>query len=158
MLRSILLATSLVFISLLAGAQVLPPVSVGWANGVAIGGKDTVAYHSTAAQASHQAVPGNRQFRVEYLGVPWYFASQASADRFAADPAAFVPQYNGHCANGLSLDEGLIRTDGAVWEFFGDKLYLFYSERGRQRWLTGDWQSYRRHADQAWQVLVAQRR
>lgn len=158
MLKPFFVTACLLLFSLFSVAQALPPVSVTWTSGVAIGGKDTVAYHSAAAQATHLAVPGNSRFRVEYLGVPWYFASQASAERFAADPAAFVPQYNGHCANGLSLDEGLIRTDGAVWEFFGDKLYLFYAERGRQRWLTGEWQSYRRHADQAWQALVAQRR
>lgn len=69
-----------------------------------------------------------------------------------------MPQYNGHCSNGLSLDEGLIRTDGSVWEFFGDKLHLFYAERGRQRWLTGDWQAYRRQADKAWQDILAAKR
>lgn len=157
MLKPLIAAAILVFFGLLAGAQTLPPVSVTWTNGVAIGGHDTVAYHSGTAQAARQAVPGNSRFRVDYLGVPWYFARQASADRFAANPAAFAPQYNGHCANGLSLDEGLIRTNGTVWEFFGDKLYLFYAERGRQRWMNGDWQSYRRHADEAWKTLVAQR-
>ena len=127
-------------------------------NGVAIGGKDTVSYYSADVKASHQVVEGNSTFTVQYLGVPWRFASKASADRFAANPAAYVPQYNGHCSNALSQGEGLISTNGSVWEFFGDKLHLFYAERGRQRWLTGDWQAFRQQADKAWQDILAARR
>ena len=131
------------------------PVSTSWVHGAAIGGKDAVSYYSADVKVSHQVADGKSIFTVQYLGVPWRFASQASADRFAANPAAYVPQYNGHCSNGLSLNEGLIRTDGSVWEFFGDKLHLFYGERGRQRWLTGDWRAYRQQADRAWKEILA---
>ena len=134
------------------------PVSTGWVNGAAIGGKDTVSYYSADVKASHQVVEGNSTFTVQYLGAPWRFASKASADKFAANPAAYVPQYNGHCSNALSQGEGLISTNGSVWEFFGDKLHLFYAERGRQRWLTGDWQAFRQQADKAWQDILAARR
>lgn len=139
-------------------AHAAEPVSTGWVNGAAIGGKDTVSYYSADVKASHQVVEGNSTFTVQYLGAPWRFASKASADRFAANPAAYVPQYNGHCSNALSQGEGLISTNGSVWEFFGDKLHLFYAERGRQRWLTGDWQAFRQQADKAWQDILAARR
>ncbi len=139
-------------------AHAAEPVSTGWLNGVAIGGKDTVSYYSADVKASHQVVEGNSTFTVQYLGAPWRFASKASADKFAANPAAYVPQYNGHCSNALSQGEGLISTNGSVWEFFGDKLHLFYAERGRQRWLTGDWQAFRQQADKAWQDILAARR
>ena len=139
-------------------AHAAGPVSTGWLNGVAIGGKDTVSYYSADAKASHQVAEGNSTFTVQYLGAPWRFASKASADRFAANPAAYVPQYNGHCSNGLSLGEGLISANGSVWEFFDDKLHLFYAERGRQRWLTGDWQAFRLQADKAWQDILAAKR
>lgn len=134
------------------------PVSTSWINGLAIGGKDTVSYYSADARERHQVADGDGSFTVQYLGVPWRFASKASADRFAANPANYVPRYNGHCSNGLSLGEGLIRTDGSVWEFFGDKLHLFYAERGRQRWLNGDWQAYRQQADTAWKEIVSVQR
>ncbi len=139
-------------------AHAAEPVSTGWVNGAAIGGKDTVSYFSADVKASHQVVEGNSTFTVQYLGAPWRFASKASADRFAANPAAYVPQYNGHCSNALTQGEGLISTNGSVWEFFGDKLHLFYAERGRQRWLTGDWQAFRQQADKAWQDILAARR
>ncbi|MEO6364385.1 MAG: YHS domain-containing (seleno)protein, partial [Caldimonas sp.] len=121
------------------------------------GGKDAVSYSTDAVKQSHQVIEGDQRFEVKYLGATWRFSSQASADRFAATPATFAPRYNGHCANALASDEGLVRTDGEVWEFFGDKLYLFYAERGRQRWLKGDWQAYRRQADAAWRAILDKR-
>jgi YHS domain-containing protein len=139
-------------------AHATEPVSTSWMNGAAIGGKDAVSYYSAEAKASHQVVEGSSTFTVEYLGVPWRFASKASADKFAANPAAYAPQYNGHCSNGLSLGEGLISTSGSVWELFDNKLHLFYAERGRQRWLTGDWKAYRQQADKAWQDLLTAKR
>jgi len=138
-------------------AQAAEPVSTGVIGSAAIGGKDTVSYHSDAVKQSHKVAEGDKRFEVKYLGATWRFASQASADRFAANPAAFAPRYNGHCANALASGEGLVRTDGEVWDFFGDKLYLFFAERGRQRWLKGDWLAYRKQADAAWQAILEKR-
>ncbi|MCW8883911.1 MAG: hypothetical protein OQK12_01495 [Motiliproteus sp.] len=119
----------------------------------AIGGVDTVAYHTAISRKQHQLTTGKTRFSVKWNDAYWYFASQNSADRFAANPERYRPEYNGHCSNALSHGEGLIPTDGQVWEFFGDKLHLFYAERGRQRWLKGDWQQYKQEADKAWEQL-----
>lgn len=119
----------------------------------AIGGHDTLAYYSDETKLSHKEVKGIQKYSVSWNGANWLFASQASAKKFAADPDKYKPQYNGHCANALSLGEGLIATDGTVWEFFGDELHLFYAERGRQRWLKGDWQAFKKIADNAWGEL-----
>ena len=132
------------------------PVSTGYFNSVAIDGHDTVQYHSEAARSKHNEVKGEERFSVEWNNATWLFASQASADKFSASPEKYAPQYNGFCSNGLSLDEGLIPTDGTVWEFFGGNLHLFYAERGRQRWLNGDWKNYRTQADKAWESLRQQ--
>ena len=156
---SIFLQRLLVFCALFTGlvAQAAEPVSTSVFGNTAIGGKDTASYHTDGVKQSHKVAEGDKRFEVKYLGATWRFASQASADRFAANPAAFAPRYNGYCANALSSDEGLVRTDGEVWEFFGDKLYLFYAEGGRQRWLKGDWQVYRKQADAAWQAILDKR-
>ncbi len=130
------------------------PVSTGFFGDTAIGGQDTVSYHTPGVRQAHKVLAGDKLFEVQYLGASWRFASRESADRFAADPARYVPHYNGFCANALSLGEGLIKTDGTVWEFFEDQLFLFYAERGRQRWLTGDWKAYRAKSDAAWQAIV----
>ena len=156
MLRKWVTAFSLALV-LLSPALCAEPVSASFLGNTAIGGKDTVSYHTSEVKASHLVAKGEQRYEVQYLGANWRFASRESADRFAANPAAYAPRYNGHCANALSEGEGLVKTDGAVWDFFGDKLYLFYAERGRQRWLKGDWQVYRNQADAAWQSIVQKR-
>jgi YHS domain-containing protein len=141
-------------LALMGAASAAEPVSTGFFDNTAIGGVDTVSYADAQARGTHQAVKGSERFEVEYLGAIWRFASQASANKFAANPAAYVPAYNGFCSNALASDEGLVKTDGSVWEFFGGKLHLFYAERGRQRWLTGDWQAYNRKAAEAWAAIL----
>lgn len=132
------------------------PVSTSrWGN-TAIGGHDTLAYYEEGLAGSTPVAKGSRKYVVEWQEATWRFASRASADQFAAQPRNFVPRYNGHCANALSLGEGLVRTNGKVWEFFGEQLHLFYSERGRQRWLTGHWRAYQEKANSAWEDILDQ--
>ncbi len=134
-------------------AYAFEPVSAGYRDDTAIDGHDTVAYYSPEVIDTHREIKGRKQYVVEWNNARWLFASQASADKFKSDPEKYVPQYNGFCSNALAQDEGLIRTDGTVWEFFGDQLHMFYAERGRQRWLNGDWKSYKAIADEAWEKL-----
>lgn len=57
-------------------------------------------------------------------GVDYYFASSASQQTFDADPAAYLPQFGGFCAFGVSLGKKL---DGDVRyaDIVDGKLYLF---------------------------------
>lgn len=131
-------------------AQASEPVSKSYFGDIAIGGHDTVSYHEANASNSRNVEPGSKMFVVKWMGANWRFASQTSADKFEADPHRYRPSYNGHCANALSIGEGLVKTDGSVWEFFGEELFLFYAERGRKRWMEGDWQDYKATSDAAW--------
>lgn len=129
------------------------PVSKSRIWGVAIGGHDSVAYHSLQRAPQESAIGGDKTYTVEYKGAKWRFLSKESSELFAANPDQYSPNYNGHCANALSLGEGLVRTDGTHWEIFEDKLYLFYAARGRDRWTDGNWKTYKVVADAAWLEL-----
>lgn len=123
-------------------------------SGAAIGSHDSVAYHSLSRDPHAQAAPGDKTWSVEYLGAQWHFASKENADLFAANPDKYKPAYNGHCANALSIGNGLLATDGRVWEIFGDQLFLFFAERGRSRWLSvDDISAYKAVADAEWEKL-----
>lgn len=143
----------LVAVMFSAACLAAEPVSLGADGMTAIAGKDTTAYHQLPGPTHPGAVPGSDRWVVEYKGARWRFASKESSEQFAADPARYAPSYNGHCANALSLGEGLIPTDGTHWEIFDNKLYLFYAARGRDRWLNGDWKVYKAQADEAWATL-----
>ncbi|MFK7860408.1 MAG: YHS domain-containing (seleno)protein [Granulosicoccus sp.] len=148
---SFVILFTLAFTSLVVNAA--EPVSKSRLGGVAIGGHDSVAYHKLDQDTQQSAKSGVKSFTVDYKGAKWRFASKENSELFAADPEKYSPAYNGHCANALSLSEGLIRTDGAHWEIFENKLYLFYAARGRDRWNDGNWQTYKVVADSAWAAL-----
>lgn len=148
---AILSILMLVFFSLSASAA--EPVSKSRLGGVAIGGYDAFAYHDLQRDPQARAIKGNKTYTVNYKGAKWRFASEQSSKLFAADPEKYSPAYNGHCANALSLGEGLVRTDGTHWEIHEDKLYLFYAAKGRDRWNDGNWKNYKVEADAAWAKL-----
>jgi hypothetical protein len=130
------------------------PVSKSMLGGVAIDGHDTVAYHDPESIARHEAQKGNKQYTAEWKGATWRFARESSRDAFVLNPGEYSPAYNGHCANALSLGEGLLKTDGTHWEIFGDQLFLFYKARGRKRWNDGNFETYKAQADLAWQEIL----
>ena len=133
----------------LAGSE--GPVSASFF-GVAIGGKDTVAYHGQSG--SHDSAEGSKEWVHEWRGAEWRFTSQENYDKFRADPERYRPAYGGHCANALALGEGLIPTNGNTWEIFDDRLFLFFAPRGRERWLNGDRAAYHAEADRAWREIT----
>jgi YHS domain-containing protein len=112
-------------------------------NGLAIDGHDPVAYFT-----EQKPVKGSPEFRVEFEGSTFQFASAAHRDTFAANPGKFVPQYAGYCAYGMAKGYKA-KIDPAAFTVVGDKLYLNYSETVRSQWLT-DVPGYIRKADVNW--------
>ena len=53
--------------------------------------------------------------------------------RFEANPAAFVPQYDGHCAYGVSKG-GKVPGNPELWRIVDGKLYLNYSKSVQKNW------------------------
>jgi len=152
--RSLLVILFMAYAAVFSGmVRADDPVSKSRIGGVAIGGHDTVAYHDLQRAPQADAVKGTKTYSVKHKGATWRFLTQASADLFAANPDKYRPAYNGHCANALSLGEGLIRTNGTHWEIFNDELHLFFAARGRDRWNDGNWETCKQQADAAWERL-----
>ena len=96
--------------------------------GVAVDGSDVVAYFTQGAP-----VAGDPAITHEYMGATWHFSSAANRDLFAADPAAYAPQYGGYCAYAVS--QGYTApTVPEAWSIVDDKLYLNFSTSVRSRW------------------------
>ncbi|MBX2868029.1 MAG: hypothetical protein KTR18_05115 [Acidiferrobacterales bacterium] len=138
----------------LAGDTTEGPISTSYIGKMAIGGKDTVAYHSQESIEKHQATEGSKDWVYKWRGAKWRFASKESYDKFKANPERYRPAYGGFCSNALSLGEGLIKTDGSHWEIFGGRLHLFFAARGRDRWLDGNMEEYNAQAAKAWKEIT----
>jgi len=103
-----------------------PPVFAN--GGLAIRGYDPVAYFNDA-----RPVRGEAAFSHSWNGAEWRFASAANRDAFAADPAAYAPQFGGYCA--WAVAEGYTAsTVPEAWKIVDGKLYLNFSRRVQRRW------------------------
>lgn len=67
---------------------------------------------------------GDAANTVVHDGVAYYFASPLSADRFSADPEAYLPQFGGFCAYAIALGKKF-DGDPRFADIVDGKLYLF---------------------------------
>jgi YHS domain-containing protein len=105
----------------LAGEQYVDPT------GYAVSGYDVVSYfdlpQSEVGQDQPEPLAGNAAFTADYNGATFAFATEANRDRFLSDPAAFAPQYDGHCAYGVAQG-GKVPGNPTLWRIVDGKLYL----------------------------------
>lgn len=95
--------------------------------GFAVSGYDVVAYRSLeqtpVGTPQPLAVPGSSKFTAEYNGSTFAFASAENRDLFVSNPSYYAPQYDGHCAYGVSRG-GKVPANPHLWRIVDDKLYL----------------------------------
>lgn len=95
--------------------------------GFAVSGYDVVSYFDLkqAPVGGQQPTPlaGQVQFTATHNGATFAFATAANRDRFIANPGAYVPQYNGHCAYGVAKG-GKVPGNPTLWRIVDGKLYL----------------------------------
>jgi YHS domain-containing protein len=115
-------------------------------DGLAIDGYDPVAYFT-----EHKPVKGSAQFRSDFQGSTFRFASAAHRDAFDADPAKYAPRYGGYCAYGMAKGYKA-KIDPEAFSVIHGILYLNYSESIRTRWLS-DVPGYIRQADANWPTV-----
>lgn len=82
-------------------------------------GADVVAYFTQGKFAQ-----GSPQYRSSYQGVDFRFASAEHKALFDKEPAKYLPQYGGYCANGIvyGIPWG---GDADTWKMVDGKLYIF---------------------------------
>ena len=138
------------------GALILLPLSAALAadehyrkDGAAIGGYDTVAYHTAGAPTQ-----GSPQFTAEYQGATWQFASAANRDLFAANPAKYAPAYGGWCSAGASKGKK-VATKPEYWAVVDGQLYLNSSEAAHTKLFLGDTANTIRKGESNWKTIFA---
>ena len=95
--------------------------------GFAVSGYDVVAYRSLTqvpvGEVQPAAVPGRADIVAEYNGARFAFASEENREMFLKNPEYYAPQYDGHCAYGVSKG-GKVPANPNLWRIVDDKLYL----------------------------------
>ncbi len=95
----------------------------------AVQGYDVVSYHT-----GKRPVRGNGNFTSDYDGATYQFSSKENLQTFEANPAQYVPAYNGYCAFGVSVGKKFI-GDPEVWRVIDGKTYLNLDAGIQDQWL-----------------------
>ena len=107
-------------------------------SGFAVSGFDVVAYFDEAqapvGQAQPAPAPGRTDITAEWNGATWAFATEENRDRFLADPEAYAPAYDGHCAFGVAKG-GKVPGDPQLWRIVDGRLYLNLQPSVQEMWL-----------------------
>jgi YHS domain-containing protein len=124
-----ILASSAMF-GVVGNEAVAAPVFVGVEGGnIAVSGYDAVSYFS----GTGVPVRGNAKFAVKHDGAVYHFATSENADRFSANPAAFAPQFGGHCAWAMARGY-LAPADPEQYAVVEGKLYLNFNAEVKAKW------------------------
>ena len=111
---------------------------------IAFGGADTVSYFFTSAP-----VPGKPEHSYSWQGKVYLFASTRNRETFAAQPAKFIPNFEGYCPYSLAQGE-LVTGNPEIFSIDQGKLYFFRDEAARSRWEESP-QAYQPRAEAVWQ-------
>lgn len=92
-------------------------------------GADVVAYFTENAYRQ-----GSPEFKSQYQGVDFRFASAANKALFDQSPERYLPQYGGYCANGIvyGIPWG---GDADAWAMVDGKLYIFGGQASKDAFL-----------------------
>src|SRR3977135_109515 len=131
----------------IAGAATTQRVVHDIYTGLAINGVDPVAYFTDAAP-----LVGRPEHEYLYAGVVWRFCNEGNMAAFIANPDVYMPRFGGYDQG--ALGRALVLPGNRQrWAMVGERLYLFYSEDARARFMAkpDDGISV---ADKKWPALV----
>lgn len=77
--------------------------------------------------AVEKAVEGKESITSVHEGVTYRFVDEATKAKFEAEPSTYLPQYNGHCAYGMSLGKKF-DGDPSIFKVVDGKLFLNLNE------------------------------
>jgi hypothetical protein len=111
--------------------------------GLALSGVDPVAYFTDAAPRY-----GRPDQEYRYAGAIWRFRNEGNKAAFAANPDVYMPRYGGY--DPIALGRAIaLPGNPLVWAMVGERLYLFYNDEARERFIAGPEEAIL-HADNKW--------
>ena len=110
-----------------AGNTPAPEISYE-ADHLALRGYDATAYFQQG-----KAQRGTTAHQLHYKGATWLFLSAENLAKFKADPAAYAPQFGGHCA--WATSQGYLAPgDPEQWRIVEGKLYVNFNAHAKELW------------------------
>ena len=110
-------------------------------------GHDVVSYFT---QNKHAL--GKAEFRSQYEGITFQFATAEHKALFDKEPTKYLPQYGGYCADGIvyGIPWG---GDADTWTLKDGKLYIFGGQSSKDAWELNLHDNYNT-ADKYWKEEI----
>ena len=101
-------------------------------NALMLKGFDVVSYF-----VDNKDAMGSAQFKSDYKGITFQFASTEHKALFDREPTKYLPQFGGYCANGIvyGIPWG---GDGDTWKMIDGKLYIFGGQGSKNAFLIDE--------------------
>jgi YHS domain-containing protein len=113
-----------------AGAATTERVVHDLHTGLAISGIDPVAYFTDGAPLF-----GRADYEYRYAGVVWRFRNEGNQAAFIANPDVYMPRYGGY--DPIAIGRAVaVPGNPLLWAVARERLYLFYSEEARSRFIA----------------------
>ena len=110
-------------------------------------------YDVTTYGAATKPLAGKAEFSVVEGGATYYFANEANATAFKANPARYLPSYGGFCAYGVSVGKKF-DGDPNIFIIVDNRLHLNLNDEIHQAVLADTIGAIAK-ADQIWSSISA---
>ncbi len=117
-------------------------------NSLGLKGFDPVAVFP---EGGGKPVKGETAFRVDYLGVTYFFASEKNRESFGKDPAKYEPSYGGWCAYAMASG-AKVDIQPELFSLHGRRAHYFVSARAKQNF-DRDVAGHESRADVFWKQI-----
>jgi hypothetical protein len=116
-------------------------------SGLAINGMDPVAYFT-----DREPLYGRPDQEYRYRGVIWRFCNEGNKAAFMAHPEVYMPRYGGY--DPIAVGRAVaVPGNPLVWALVRERLYLFYNEEARARFIAKPDEAILR-ADNKWPTVI----
>lgn len=132
------MALGLALLFALAGGMAAPagsatatsPLVVNPETGLALSGYDPVAYFTR-----HMPTFGRPDLELSFKGAVWRFQNSGNRAAFVAHPEVYMPRFGGYDPVAISRGTS-VPGNPLFWALTGERLYLFYSDEARARFMA----------------------
>ncbi|MBU3016513.1 hypothetical protein KO519_02180 [Paraglaciecola agarilytica] len=113
----------------IASAESIDRASIEKQAALALQGFDPTTYFNLSG-----ATQGKTAFQALYMGERYLFANAENQQKFANNPAQFLPQFGALCAHSLVMEKDVI-ADPSIYTIEEGKLYMFVSQEAKTEWM-----------------------
>lgn len=114
-------------------------------NGVGLKGYDPVSYFP---EGGGKPLLGKMEYKINHLGVTYFFANVQDLELFVGNPDKYEPTYGGYCAYAMASGSK-VDIQPALFTIHGNRLHLFVAKRAKQ-FFDADIAGFEINADNFW--------